>query len=158
MENAKENNTLSESEIKAAERQKAKEDKEKARLEAKAAREEKKKQREQEKIEKEKAKEEKKIKKQALNEKIKEAYEASAKKREESKIHQNGVYVPGDGTVSRAIWRALDAIRDEIGEPPAREIVLLQSHKNGWNPGNAIAVYALWKKFHGLKGRLKGGL
>lgn len=69
---------------------------------------------------------------------------------------QNGVRQPSIGTVCRAVWDALDKIRDsQDGVPPHSKQVKELAASLNWNPNNASIEFYQWRKFNNISGRTK---
>lgn len=70
---------------------------------------------------------------------------------EKERPEQNGVKRPSIGGKCRAIWDALDAYLDEVGEQPTSKVVKELAADSGWNPNNASIEYYQWRKYNGVK-------
>lgn len=69
-----------------------------------------------------------------------------------TKVEQNGITKPKDGTKTGQVWSISDAISAKLGEPAPRKEVLDACEKAGINPATAATQYGKWRVFHGLVG------
>lgn len=69
---------------------------------------------------------------------------------EKDRPKQNGVTRPSLGGMCRAVWDFCDA---NSGVTIAD--VKAEAAKRGWNTNNASIEYYQWRKFHGVRGRVK---
>jgi hypothetical protein len=65
---------------------------------------------------------------------------------------QNGVKMPSEGTLCRAVWDYLQAEADH-GRTPTAKSVKEYAPTVGWNPNNASIEFYNWRKFNGVSGR-----
>ncbi len=63
---------------------------------------------------------------------------------------KNGVRKPSAGTVCRAVWDELEKL-----ESPDSKAVKALAERMNWNPNNASIEFYQWRKFNGIKGRIK---
>lgn len=69
-----------------------------------------------------------------------------------TKVEQNGITKPKEGTKTGQVWSISDAISAKLGEPAPRKEVLDACEKAGINPATAATQYGKWRVFHGLVG------
>lgn len=145
--------------LKAAEAQAKKEAAEVAKAEKKAAADkakaEKKEAAEKAKAEKAAAKAaEKEAKEKAKAEKA--AQKAAAKPVKEKRVlqEQNGMKRPGEGTIGDRIWKEIDAASAEVQRPITIGELRQRPSLAAEIPENISSIYARWRKFNGLSGRI----
>lgn len=66
---------------------------------------------------------------------------------------QNGVKMPSEGGMCRAVWDFCSAHQTEKGDAPGASDVKKEAEVRGWNVNNASIEYYQWRKFHGIRGR-----
>ena len=65
---------------------------------------------------------------------------------------QNGQTKPGEGTLTRKLWDAIDKISADSKQPATRKEVMEAAAAGGFNTAMAASLYSHWRKFHGLTG------
>lgn len=80
---------------------------------------------------------------------------ATGIKIEKNREEQNGVKRPSIGGVCRAVWDACDAFRLQTGRSPMPKEIKELAAEEGWNQNNASIEMYQWRKFNGIKGRIK---
>lgn len=119
--------------------EKAKKDKEKA--DAKAA--------------KEAAAAEAKAKKEADAKAKADAKAAAAAQKEATKMpEQNGIRRPKPGTACGNVWAMADEMSSKLGQPVPIADLSKSASAAGINDSTIRTQYALWRKFHGITGRV----
>ena len=81
--------------------------------------------------------------------------EAPAIKIQKDRAEQNGVVRPSEGGACAKVWHFCDTYVNSSGKPPALTDVKIEASENGWNTNNAVIEYYNWRKFKGIRGRLK---
>jgi hypothetical protein len=71
------------------------------------------------------------------------------------RIKQNGVRRPAPGGVCEAVWEWCDAFHAGAKRAPVPAEIKVAAEKHGWNQNNASIEMYLWRKFNGIKGRVK---
>lgn len=74
---------------------------------------------------------------------------------EQDREERNGVKRPSIGGVCRAVWDWCDNFAQKTGNPPSAAQVKAAAEPHGWNPNNASIEYYQWRKFMGIRGRVK---
>lgn len=74
---------------------------------------------------------------------------------EKDRPEQNGIKRPSAGGLCRAVWDAMDAIRESTGVVPVTKQVREAAKVNNWNENNAMIEFYQWRKFNGITGRAK---
>lgn len=74
-----------------------------------------------------------------------------------TKVAQNGVTRPKDGTTTCRVWEIADEISSKLGKPADRKAVIDQVHAEGINTSTGATQYGKWRKFHGLVGEAAPG-
>lgn len=74
---------------------------------------------------------------------------------EKDREERNGIKRPSIGGKCRAIWDALDAYRDEVGELPTARVTRDLAADEGWDPTTTSIQFYQWRKFNGITGRSK---
>ena len=98
--------------------------------------------------------------KEETTKKVKEAKKVEDTKAEVAKVEkpkmpaQNGVTRPRPDTLCGQVWGEADAMSQAKGSPVAVADLLVETDKLGLNPGNVRCEYAMWRKFHGVTGRI----
>lgn len=69
-----------------------------------------------------------------------------------TKIVQNGVTRPKDGTKTARVWEIADELSAAAGKPAKRKDVIAKILEEGGNPATAATQYGRWRKFNGLQG------
>lgn len=82
------------------------------------------------------------------------AAEANKRKIEKDRPEQNGVKRPSAGGLCRAVWDFCDSIHSAEAVPTVAQ-VKLEAEARGWNSNNASIEYYQWRKFNGIRGRVK---
>jgi len=72
---------------------------------------------------------------------------------EKNRPEQNGVKRPSAGGLCRAVWDALDDLREKTGATPTAVDVKALAEANNWNRNNAMIEFYQWRKFNGIFGR-----
>ena len=72
---------------------------------------------------------------------------------EKDREERNGIKRPSVGGKCRAVWDAMDELRDANGTPPTAKQVKEMATERGWNPNNASIEFYQWRKFNGITGR-----
>ena len=67
----------------------------------------------------------------------------------------NGVTRPSAGGACAAVWDFCDAFMEETGGAPLHKEVVQHAEEQGWNTNNASIEYYQWRKFKGIRGRIK---
>lgn len=67
-----------------------------------------------------------------------------------SKIIQNGIPKPSDGTTSGRVWAISESISEKLNAPAPRKDVIAVTTEEGINEATAATQYGRWRKFHGL--------
>ena len=68
---------------------------------------------------------------------------------------RNGVPVPREGGLCRAVWDHCAAVQHETGNPPTAAQVRAHAQQVGWNLNNASIEYYQWRKSEGIRGRVR---
>lgn len=74
---------------------------------------------------------------------------------EKEREERNGVKRPSAGGVCRAVWDWCDNFVSKTSNPPSAAQVKAAAEPHGWNPNNASIEYYQWRKFMGIRGRVK---
>lgn len=83
------------------------------------------------------------------------AAEAEGKRKiEKDRPEQNGVKRPSAGGLCRAVWDFCDSLHTAEAVPTVAQ-VKLEAEARGWNSNNASIEYYQWRKFNGIRGRIK---
>lgn len=72
---------------------------------------------------------------------------------EKDRPEQNGIKRPSAGGLCRAVWDAMDHIRDTTGAVPVSAQVRTLAGQENWNANNAMIEFYQWRKFNGITGR-----
>lgn len=79
---------------------------------------------------------------------------APKRKIEKNREERNGVKRPSEGGMCRAVWDYCDTLHTAEHVPTVKE-VKLEAEVRGWNLNNASIEYYQWRKFNGIRGRVK---
>lgn len=74
-----------------------------------------------------------------------------------TKVQQNGVTRPKDGTTTGRVWAIADEISAKTQQPATRKAVIEQVVAEGINASTGATQYGKWRKFHGLEGEKAPG-
>lgn len=84
----------------------------------------------------------------------KHASSPTGRKIQKDRPEANGVKMPSEGTLCRAVWDFCDHVASSEGVSEVTAKVIKQAAQDkGWNPNNATIEYYNWRKFHGITGR-----
>lgn len=73
---------------------------------------------------------------------------------EKNRPEQNGIKRPSAGGLCRAVWDAMDELREQNGgNVPTSDMVRALAGTKGWNINNAMIEFYQWRKFNGITGR-----
>lgn len=88
--------------------------------------------------------------------KAKAEKEAEAKKAKEAakQPEQNGVRRPKDGGACGKVWGLADSLSSSLGQPVPISELSKAAGAQGINDSTIRTQYALWRKFHGITGRV----
>lgn len=82
------------------------------------------------------------------------AKKAAKEAQKASRVEQNGVKRPFSGTKCGAIWDLADSMSAAKGSPVSSAELLAEGDKLGMNRNNVSGEYSMWRKFHGISGRI----
>ena len=103
-----------------------------------------------------KAKAEKDAKRQAAREaKEKEKADKKAEREANRMPEQNGVRRPKPHTLCGQAWQKADELSAALQRPVSIKELLAATDQIHLNPVNVKSEYARWRKFNGVKGRIK---
>lgn len=91
----------------------------------------------------------------SAKEQVAAAKAAVSAKPKVERVVQNGQVAPRPGTISETLWGIFDRRREELGRVPAIAEVMDEARAAGVVEGSIKAGYGLWRKFHGITGRVK---
>lgn len=74
---------------------------------------------------------------------------------EKNRETRNNVTRPSAGTLCGDVWAACDKFREANDRPPVKKEVDAIAKEQGWNANNTTIEYYNWRKFNGIKGRIK---
>ncbi len=108
-----------------------------------------------EKAKKEAEKAEAKVKKEAEAKAKADAKAAATAAKETNKMpEQNGVRRPKAGGACGEVWALADTLSAQLGQPVPIANLSAAASAKGINDSTIRTQYALWRKFHGITGRV----
>lgn len=80
----------------------------------------------------------------------------TGRKIEKDRPKQNGVTRPSEGGMCRAVWDLCDALGDASNPPTVAAVKA--AAPSTLNATNVQIEYYQWRKFHGIRGRIKAAV